>query len=383
MRIQLLWHASLNSHESSYTRTETTHFNNQEGSSVAGDKAVGLAIDLIERGCLIDPAVRFGMRRLLKGRLRKEEAGPIQQRDERVRRFIESCRTGPVAWQTDKANEQHYEVPAAFFKTVLGRHLKYSSCYWAPNCQTLDEAEAAALAITCERAELQDGQRILELGCGWGSLSLWMAEHYPRSRVISVSNSESQRAFIEWTARERRLSNLSVVTADMNDFTTDGVFDRVVSVEMFEHMRNYQELLRRISGWLLPGGKLFVHIFCHRRTPYAFETDGAANWMGRYFFSGGTMPSADLFSHFQDDLQLTDSWRWNGRHYGLTSNAWLSKLDAARNQLLPVFESTYGDADADRWINRWRMFFTACAELFNYRNGTEWFVSHYLMQKPL
>ena len=349
---------------------------------MAADQTVGLAIDLVERGLVADFLVRQGMRRMLRKRLKVEEAGNRQQQAERKQTFIESCRSGPIALQTDKANEQHYEVPAAFFERVLGRNLKYSGCHWSPECRTLDEAEASALTISCERAELANGQRILELGCGWGSLSLWMAEHYPGSQITAVSNSATQREFIESNASERGLSNLHVVTADINEFSTDESFDRVVSIEMFEHMRNYQELLSRIAGWLVPSGKLFVHIFCHRRTPYAFETDGAANWMGRYFFSGGTMPSEDLFSHFQNDMQLSRSWRWNGRHYGRTSNAWLSKMDAARSELLPVFEDTYGAADADRWMNRWRMFFMACAELFDFRNGNEWWVSHYQFQKP-
>jgi cyclopropane-fatty-acyl-phospholipid synthase len=356
---------------------------NWEGFRVAEQQTNGLAIDLVERGFVPDFLVRRGMRRMLRNRLRQEEAGTEQQRVERAAKFIESCRSGPIALQTDKANEQHYEVPAALFERVLGRHLKYSGCHWGPDCHTLDDAEASALAISCERAELDNGQRILELGCGWGSLSLWMAEHYPGSEITAVSNSASQREFIEGKARERGLGNLNVVTADMNEFSTDGSFDRVVSIEMFEHMRNYQELLSRIAGWLAPGGKLFVHIFCHRRTPYAFETQGAANWIGRYFFSGGTMPSDDLFSHFQNDLNLKQSWRWNGHHYGRTSNAWLAKMDAARSELLPLFEATYGAADANRWINRWRMFFMACAELFDYHDGDEWWVSHYLFEKPV
>ncbi len=352
------------------------------------DRLITAAIDLVERGLIPDFAIRAGIRSLLKRRLKQEQRSDVAEQAEEFAKFLDLCRTGSVAVQTDKANEQHYEVPAAFFETVLGSHLKYSCCHFPEigesswRASSLDDAEASALAITCERAGLSDGQDVLELGCGWGSLSLWMAEHYPGSRITAVSNSSSQREFIESRASERGISNLTVLTADMNEFDPQGPFDRVVSIEMFEHMRNYQLLLQRISDWLVPGGQLFVHIFCHARLPYFFETEGASNWMGRYFFSGGTMPSDELLAHFQRDLTLTRRWRWNGKHYEKTCNTWLMRQDAARNQLMPILEATYGEQDAARWFIRWRLFFMACAELFGYRNGNEWWVSHYLFEKP-
>jgi cyclopropane-fatty-acyl-phospholipid synthase len=285
--------------------------------------------------------------------------------------------TGPVALAPARANEQHYEIPAAFFELVLGPFLKYSCVQWRDGVDDLASAEEATLALTCERAELSDGQEILELGCGWGSLARYIAPQYPNSRIMAVSNSATQRAFIE----SRRPPNLQVVTADMNAFTTDRRFDRVVSVEMFEHMRNYRLLMDRIAGWLRPGGKLFVHVFCHRRFAYLFETHGAANWMGRHYFTGGLMPSSDLLLHFQDHLQLERRWMVNGTHYSCTARAWRRNLERQRVRVLPVLERTYGDK-APQWFHRWRLFFSACEELFGYRHGLEWLVAHYRFVKP-
>lgn len=352
------------------------------------DHLIATAIQLIERGWIPDFLVRSGIRYLLARRLAQEQSGDAASQADRIDRFLTACRNGPIAVQTDRANEQHYEVPAEFFKHVLGGRLKYSCCHFPeadgqPRQQPdLDEAEVSALTITCQRAELSGGQRILELGCGWGSLSLWMAEQYPESHITAVSNSASQREFILSQACERSLQNLTVITADMNDFAPEGRFDRVVSIEMFEHMRNYELLLQRISDWLVPGGRLFVHIFCHARSPYLFDGQGASNWMGRYFFSGGTMPSDELLLHFQRDLKLLRRWRWNGRHYQLTCNAWLARQDRARRTLMPILESTYGRQEAARWFIRWRLFFMSCAELFGYHRGNEWWVSHYLFEKP-
>jgi cyclopropane-fatty-acyl-phospholipid synthase len=340
-----------------------------------------LAIELCERGLLPDPLVRLGMRRLMGARLREESLDRGEAEFERYRRCLEGLRASEVALATDAANAQHYEVPAAFFTQVLGPHLKYSCCQWEPGTATLGEAEASMLALTAARARLEDGQDVLELGCGWGSLTLWMAERYPRSRITAVSNSASQREFILARARERGLGNVTVLTADVNAFEAPGRYDRVVSVEMFEHVRNYDVLMERIAGWLREGGQLFVHIFCHRSLMYPFTTERADDWMGRHFFTGGLMPSEHTLLYFQRHLRLDRQWRVAGTHYERTANAWLALMDARRDAVMAALAGAYGATEAPRWFNRWRMFFMACAELFGYAGGTEWFVAHYRFAK--
>ena len=338
---------------------------------------------LLERGLLPDFLVRYGIRRLLRARLAEEDQGEPEGQQQHLMKLVARLRQSPVAINTAEANEQHYELPCGFFELVLGKHLKYSSCYYRNPADTLEQAEATMLALTAERARLRDGDRILELGCGWGSLSLWMAEHYPNSQITVVSNSRTQKRFIDERAAARGLKNLEVITSDVNQLSfAPGVqFDRVVSVEMFEHMRNYEVLMQRIAGWLKPGATLFVHIFTHRIYAYPFEVRDETDWMAKYFFTGGIMPSDDLLLYFQKDLGLIDHWQVDGRHYQKTSEAWLRNMDRNRDAIEPILASTYGVGNVQRWWVYWRVFFMSCAELWGYAHGREWLVSHYLFSK--
>ncbi|MCB9915061.1 MAG: class I SAM-dependent methyltransferase [Planctomycetes bacterium] len=338
------------------------------------------ALSLVERGYVPAPVVRFGIRRLLADRLREQARLFDGRRDHALDAWVEHMRGGDVAPVPEKANEQHYEVPPAFFEAVLGRRLKYSSALFERADTTLDEAEDAMLALTCERARLTDGQDVLELGCGWGSLTLWMAERYPASRITAVSNSAPQRRFIEQRARARGLANVRVLTRDMNAFEAEGTFDRVVSVEMFEHMRNWEALLARVARWLRPDGRLFLHVFAHRRYAYPFEVRDESDWMSRWFFTGGMMPSVDLPDRLDAPFETEQRWVVPGTHYARTAEAWLANLEARRAQLAPVLAATYGADAADVWYHRWRVFFLACAELFAYGGGDEWVVAHHLLR---
>src|SRR5579871_2246156 len=321
---------------------------------------------------------------LLAARLAEEQRGSAEAEQQHKVRLIARLRQGPIAINTAQANEQHYELPCRFFELVLGRHLKYSSGYYARPTDSLDEAEARMLALTVERARIADGERILELGCGWGSLTLWMAERLPAARITAVSNSRTQKRFIEERAAAQGLRNVEVVTCDMNQlaFPPGRRFDRAVSVEMFEHLRNHERLLERIAGWLEPSGTLFVHIFTHRTFTYPFEVRDASDWMARYFFTGGIMPSDDLLLHFQKDLLLAEHWLVDGTHYQRTAEHWLANMDRNRREIEPLLAATYGPTEVRRWWVYWRVFFMACAELWGYRGGREWQVSHYLFERP-
>lgn len=356
------------------------------------DTSVGMPLDherpasgllgLAERGLLPDALIRHGMRRLCRQRLREESAGGAAGQAERFHACLDGLARSPVAIHVDAANRQHYELPAEFFHRCLGPRLKYSCCFFPEGTESLAAAEDAMLALCDERADLADGQSILELGCGWGSWTLWMAEKYPHARIVAVSNSSGQRRFIEARCREKGLDNVRVITCDVNTLELDAAqFDRCVSIEMFEHVRNYATLMRRIGDWLRPGGKLFVHLFAHRTLMYPFETDGADNWMGRHFFTGGMMPSTDTLLWFQQGMAVEQRWLLDGRHYQRSAERWLLRQDEQREAIMKVLQAAYGDT-AGLWFQRWRMFWMACAELFGLADGQEWMVAHYRFVRP-
>lgn len=342
---------------------------------------MGLGIRLAENGFLPDAVIRYGIRRFQQQRQTGEDLGNCEAQNRAKRAFMEAMDESPIAVHTTDANDQHYELPPGFFERVMGPHMKYSCCLFDTGRESLDVAEATMLALTCERAEIADGQDILELGCGWGSLTLWMAAHYPHSRITAVSNSKPQKAFIDGRCRARGLDNVTVLTADMNDFDAPGIYDRVVSVEMFEHLRNYRMMLHRVAGWLKDDGKVFIHVFCHRDYPYLFENNGDNDWMGKLFFTGGMMPSDDLFLYFQDDLTLDEHWVVDGRHYAKTADAWLANMDRHRADVLAILGDHYGEKERHVWFQRWRIFFLACSELWGFNHGQDWWVSHYRFEK--
>ncbi len=346
--------------------------------SVSGS---ALGLELAERGLVPEWVLRRAIRRQCAehaSRLAGLSEADVA-RDQLA--FRDEARRGPIARVPEIANTQHYELPSEFFGQVLGTHRKYSACFWAPEMRDLSDAEAASLRITCERADLRDGMRILELGCGWGSLSLWMATQFPRARIVAISNSASQRAHILAEAERRGLGNLEVRTLDMNAFQPFDVFDRVVSVEMFEHMRNWEALLQRVEQCLAPDGRVFLHVFCHRFATYPYATDGPEDWLGRHFFTGGMMPSRDYIRHLDTPLEVEAEWTWSGDHYRRTAEAWVANLRRHRTEILRILSGARGPAEARRSYQRWRIFFLACAEMFGLRSGNEWMVAHYRLRR--
>jgi len=336
---------------------------------------------LIEQNKIPDFLLRKGIRKLLAQRLKDENKGGVEAQQAHLMSLIAQLKVSPIAVNTADANQQHYEVPTQFYQYCLGKNLKYSSGYWMDGVTNIDTSEDDMLALTCERAELRDDQRVLELGCGWGSLSLFMAMKYPKSTFKVVSNSRTQKEYIDDHAKQRGIKNLTVITADMNTFSIDEQFDRIVSVEMFEHMRNYQLLTEKVASFLKPDGKVFIHIFTHKEYAYLFEVKDDTDWMSKYFFTGGIMPSDDLLFYFNDRLAIEKHWHVSGSHYGKTAEAWLKNMDAHKTEIMPLFEETYGKEQALKWWVYWRIFYMACSELWNYNEGNEWIVSHYLFHK--
>lgn len=343
-------------------------------------------IKILENGHMPDPITRVGIRSLIKQRLKesnhKELNDPFY-----LKNYAQKLKESPLAIMTNEANKQHYEVPTAFYDLSLGEHKKYSSCYWDKDTVNLEQAEKRSLDLSIEHAGIVDGMRVLELGCGWGSLSLELAKRFPKSQIVSVSNSRTQKEYIDHKASERGLKNLVVLTRDLGDESNynfgEDKFDRVMSIEMLEHLRNYNLFFKMIAPSIKDDGKFFIHIFTHKKTPYFFETEGEENWMGKYFFSGGQMPSRDLFDEFNNDLVVEKKWDWNGYHYSKTLEAWLDNTDMEKNQVLSMFKKTYGEGSEVIWYNRWRIFFMSCSELFKYNSGNEWGVTHYLMSKKI
>ncbi|RKO93677.1 S-adenosyl-L-methionine-dependent methyltransferase [Blyttiomyces helicus] len=335
----------------------------------------------LESGLLPDAVLRTGIRYLLSRRVAQCQAAGGGAY---VSNYVKTLRhRETIAECTKEANEQHYEVPTEFFQLCLGKRMKYSSCLYENGAKTLEEAEDAMLDLYVQRAEIEDGMSILDLGCGWGSLSLYLAERFPNSKITGLSNSHGQREHILRTAKERGFSNVEVLTGDINEFKMERTFDRIISIEMLEHMKNYASLLSKVSKWLVPStGRLFVHVFAHKNVPYDFKTEDDNSWMAKYFFTGGTMPSEELLLWFQDDLVVKDRWTVNGKNYGQTSEEWLKRMDANKAQIMPIFTKAYGGArEANIWFQRWRVFYLSVAELFNYNDGQEWVVSHMLFSR--
>ncbi|KAM3757893.1 hypothetical protein ACB098_01G001800 [Castanea mollissima] len=345
------------------------------------ETTVRLMLGSLERNLLPDAVIRKLTRLLLATRLRSGYKPSAQLQLSHLLQFVLSLREMPIAIKTDDPKTQHYELPTSFFKLVLGNNLKYSSCYFSDNSKTLENAEETMLELYCERSQLKDGHTVLDVGCGWGSLSLYIARKYSNCRVTGICNSTTQKAYIEEQCRDLRLQNVEIIVADISLFEMEASYDRIFSIEMFEHMKNYEDLLKKISKWLKEDSLLFIHHFCHKAFAYHFEDLNEDDWITRYFFSGGTMPSANLLLYFQDDVSVVNHWLVNGKHYAQTSEEWLKRMDKNLSSIKPIMESTYGKDSAVKWTVYWRTFFIAVAELFGYNGGEEWMVAHFLFKK--
>ncbi|XP_027354302.1 (S)-coclaurine N-methyltransferase-like [Abrus precatorius] len=348
---------------------------------IAYDATVKLMLASLERNLLPDAVTRTLTRLLLATRLRSsyKPSSDLQLSD--LVHFAHSLQEMPIAISTDKAKSQHYELPTSFFKLVLGNNLKYSCCYFSSASKTLEDAEEEMLKLCCERSNLKDGHTVLDVGCGWGSLALYIAKKYTSSRVTGICNSTTQKAYIEEKCLNLQLKNLDIIVADVSTFEMEASYDRIFSIEMFEHMKNYKDLLKKISKWMKDDSLLFVQYFCHKAFAYHFEDKNDDDWITRYFFTGGTMPSANLLLYFQEDVTVTNHWLVNGKHYAQTSEEWLKRMDQRMAFIKPIMESTYGKNSAIKWTAYWRTFFIAVAELFGYNNGEEWMVAQFLFKK--
>ncbi|KGN55357.1 (S)-coclaurine N-methyltransferase [Cucumis sativus] len=345
------------------------------------DATVHLALASLERNLLPDAIIRTFTRLLLASRLRSGYKPSSQLQLSELLHFVHSLREMPIAIKTDKPKAQHYEVPTSFFKLVLGKNLKYSCCYFNDKSSTLEDAEDAMLQMYCERSQLKDGHTVLDVGCGWGSLSLYIAQKYKNCTVTGICNSITQKAYIEDRCQDLQLHNVNIIVADISTYEMEAEYDRIFSIEMFEHMKNYKDLLKKISGWMKQDSLLFVHYFCHKVFAYHFEDVNDDDWITRYFFEGGTMLSSNLLLYFQDDVSIVDHWLVNGKHYSQTSEEWLKRMDENIASIKPIMATTYGKDSAVKWTVYWRTFFIAVAELFGYNNGEEWMVSHFLFKK--
>lgn len=336
--------------------------------------------NLLKKDVLPDPLIRLGVRQKTKSRIKSLEKMDVAEKEAFLMDFIKERSQGPIAINTGDANDQHYEVPSKFFDLVLGKHKKYSCAYWEEG-DSLDDAEDRMLDLVCKRAGIEDGQKILDLGCGWGSFSLYAAIRFPNAHITAVSNSNNQRNYIEEIAERKSIKNLKVTTCDINDLVLDEKFDRAVSIEMFEHMRNYHALFKKVAEFLNDQGKLFVHVFCHCQVPFTYEVKSSSDWMAKYFFTGGTMPSRDMFHFFNHDLRVIQQWAVNGNHYSKTLEAWLKKMDKQKDLVMPILEEREGPEHSVKWWSYWRIFFIACSEFFAINGGGEYFVAHYLFEK--